>query len=87
MALVAIALGTFTAAALLLAFTAGSGLQLDLPTGILPSIALLGMYITYKALETYLDLIAMKRSVRALKEMYDSAILDASLSMPLGSLS
>ena len=63
-----------------------SEFTLGLPIGLLPSLVLLSMYVTYKAFEIFLDVLSMRNSLARLLRVYERAILNASISMPTGGL-
>jgi hypothetical protein len=81
-ALVTMVLATLTGIILFSLVTSRNDFDFGIPVSVMPSLVLLGLYVTYKALETYLDLIAVRRSLSALQVMYEREILDASISMP-----
>ena len=77
---VIVLLATLTGTALFGVIT--SKLQLAaVPYGILPSLTLLGAFLTYKVFDTYLDLIATRQSLLALQDIYSRAIWDAKNAM------
>ncbi len=84
--LIVVLLATLTGTALVGVITAKLEFA-AFPYGVLPSLALLGAFLTYKALEAYLDLIATKRSLNELLTIYERAIVDADIAMPLKGLS